>query len=124
MHLPGAMPSSSRLSPAQDSTVRLSARAMDAMVLAILLFAAGSGGPTPLSDSALLHFLYTCRKLITHRSVREARRDVSEMVVGRLSRIPRDLSSPLPPVEMSLEAAEDGTRLRIVSEDTPAFLHA
>ncbi len=57
-------------------------------------------------------------------AAREARRLVSEMVVGRLSRIHRDAPPPLPPVQVSLEPAEEGTRLRIVSEDTPAFLHA
>ncbi len=55
---------------------------------------------------------------------RAARRTVSEMVVQRLSRIHRDAAPPLPPVRVSLETLEEGTRLRIVSEDTPAFLHA
>jgi glutamate-ammonia-ligase adenylyltransferase len=58
------------------------------------------------------------------RDLREARRRVSEMVVQRLSRIHRDLPPPLPPVQVSLDRVEEGTRLRIVSEDTPAFLHA
>lgn len=57
-------------------------------------------------------------------SAREARRTVSEMVVQRLSRIHRDAAPPLPPVQVSLDNVAEGTRLRIVSEDTPAFLHA
>ena len=58
------------------------------------------------------------------RTRREARRRVSEMVGSRLSRIQEDTPPVLYPVQISVAQPGDVTRLRIVSQDTPAFLHA
>jgi glutamate-ammonia-ligase adenylyltransferase len=58
-------------------------------------------------------------------SVAEAKHRVNEMVVERLARLQMDLPSALYPVQIAVDN-ESGpfTRLRIVSEDTPAFLYA
>ena len=55
---------------------------------------------------------------------REARRRVSEMVGSRLSRVQEDTPPVLYPVQISVAQPGEVTRLRIVSQDTPAFLHA
>jgi len=55
---------------------------------------------------------------------KEARRLVSQVVVRRLSLVHRETPPPLPPVELKWRPAGEGTHLKIVSEDTPFFLHA
>lgn len=57
-------------------------------------------------------------------SRREARQRVVEMVGDRLSRLQKGTLPVLYPVEISVEHPGEVTRLRIVSQDTPAFLHA
>ncbi len=58
-------------------------------------------------------------------SLREARQRVNEMVVRRLSRLPAFPGGLLYPVEIEVDnRAGPYTRLRVVAEDTPAFLYA
>ncbi len=57
--------------------------------------------------------------------VHEARHAVNEMVVRRLARIHADSLPMLYPVSIDLDNDQTGfTRLRVVSQDTPAFLYA
>jgi glutamate-ammonia-ligase adenylyltransferase len=58
-------------------------------------------------------------------SITEAKQQVNELVVRRLAPLQQD-SYPVPyPVEIQIdEHAEAFTRLRVISEDTPAFLYA
>jgi glutamate-ammonia-ligase adenylyltransferase len=58
-------------------------------------------------------------------SVSDAKREVNEMVVVRLARLKRPSSHLLYPVEMDVDNAQGPfTRLKVVSQDTPAFLYA
>ena len=58
-------------------------------------------------------------------SVEEAKRRVNEMVVKRLTHLSLDSTPVLYPVQMEVETEEgENTRLRVVSQDTPAFLYA
>jgi glutamate-ammonia-ligase adenylyltransferase len=59
------------------------------------------------------------------RSVSDAKQRVNEMVVDRLARLKRPASHLLYPVEMEVDNAQGNfTRLKVVSQDTPAFLYA
>jgi glutamate-ammonia-ligase adenylyltransferase len=58
-------------------------------------------------------------------SVEEAKRRVNEMVVKRLTHLSLVSRPVLYPVQMEVETEEgENTRLRVVSQDTPAFLYA
>jgi glutamate-ammonia-ligase adenylyltransferase len=58
-------------------------------------------------------------------SVSDAKRQVNEMVVGRLARLQKPSSPLFYPVEMEVDNGQGPfTRLRVVSQDTPAFLYA
>ena len=59
------------------------------------------------------------------KSVEEAKQRVNEMVVRRLAHLNVDSQEVLYPVEMEVDnQTGPNTRLRVVSEDTPAFLYA
>ncbi len=58
-------------------------------------------------------------------SAEEAKRRVNEMVVKRLTHLSLDSTPVLYPVQMEVDTKEgENTRLRVVSQDTPAFLYA
>jgi glutamate-ammonia-ligase adenylyltransferase len=58
-------------------------------------------------------------------SAEEAKRRVNEMVVQRLTHLNLNSTPVLYPVQMEVETEEgENTRLRVVSQDTPAFLYA
>jgi glutamate-ammonia-ligase adenylyltransferase len=58
-------------------------------------------------------------------SVSDAKHQVNEMVIDRLARLKRPSSHLLYPVEMEVDNAQGNfTRLKVVSQDTPAFLYA
>ncbi|MBU2497800.1 MAG: hypothetical protein KKE57_02760, partial [Proteobacteria bacterium] len=58
-------------------------------------------------------------------SVKEAKQRVNEMVVKRLAQLHQDARPPLYPVQMEINnEAASFTRLKVTSEDTPAFLYA
>ena len=58
-------------------------------------------------------------------SVIQARHQVNEMVVGRLFRFQKQAHALFYPVEMEVDNTKGPfTRLKVVSEDTPAFLYA
>jgi glutamate-ammonia-ligase adenylyltransferase len=59
------------------------------------------------------------------QSTEEAKRRVNQMVVKRLTHLSVGSPSVLYPVRMEVESEEGAhTRLRVVSQDTPAFLYA
>ncbi|MBN2124934.1 MAG: glutamate-ammonia-ligase adenylyltransferase [Deltaproteobacteria bacterium] len=59
------------------------------------------------------------------RSVAEAKHAVNEMVVGRLARLNGEQAPVLYPVQIEIDNRRQScTRIRVVSEDTPAFLYA
>jgi glutamate-ammonia-ligase adenylyltransferase len=58
-------------------------------------------------------------------SVSDAKHQVNEMVIDRLARLKKPSSHLLYPVEMEVDnAGGNFTRLKVVSQDTPAFLYA
>ena len=58
-------------------------------------------------------------------SVAKAKQQVNEMVVRRLAQVHRDSPPVLYPIKMELDNESDTlTRLKVVSEDTPAFLYS
>lgn len=58
-------------------------------------------------------------------SVSRAKQQVNEMVVRRLAQIHRDSPPVLYPIKMELDNDSDTlTRLKVISEDTPAFLYS
>ncbi len=58
-------------------------------------------------------------------SAKEAKRRVNEMVVKRLTHLSLGSAPVLYPVQLEVENEEgENTRLRVVSQDTPAFLYA
>jgi [glutamine synthetase] adenylyltransferase / [glutamine synthetase]-adenylyl-L-tyrosine phosphorylase len=58
-------------------------------------------------------------------SVREAKHRVNEMVVKRLSHLQRESPPVLYPIRIELDSRHGAyTRMKVVSEDTPAFLYA
>jgi len=57
-------------------------------------------------------------------SLRDARNRVNEMVVNHLSNIHADYGPVLYPVEINISNEGPFTQLKIISEDTPAFLYS
>ncbi|AKJ64768.1 hypothetical protein [Kiritimatiella glycovorans] len=58
------------------------------------------------------------------RAADEVRQQVNEWVTGALRRRKRSAQPPMYPVDIELSPGERATELRLVSQDTPAFLYA